>query len=200
MLSGTNTTLNLLVLELVLHAALLAALLLGLLGLRLPVDAGTEDKVLADGGGVERGTDGVALLEAKFGPGSPLGHLRVDMFTDNGGLDPAGDLHFLVIIVEPVGDDGLGAVFVRDHLLRGERGGVVEFLVVCPIGTAVDVEKHGQSQDSRDFRSVNTYFPSRDMVCGVVLRQQLNFWDFFKRRIRCGFHSRRFSCGAVGGW
>lgn len=43
-----NPTLNLFVLELVLHAALLTTLLLGLLGLRLPVHAGTEHDVLTD--------------------------------------------------------------------------------------------------------------------------------------------------------
>lgn len=53
MLSRTDTTLDLLVLQLVLHAALLAAILLGLLGMGLPVGAGTENNVLADGGSVE---------------------------------------------------------------------------------------------------------------------------------------------------
>lgn len=136
MLSGTNTTLDLLVLELVLHAALLAAVLLGLLGLCLPVNAGAEDDVLADGGGVEGGTGGVALLVSELFPFAAFGDLGVDVFTDHCGLNPAGDLHFLVVIVETVGDDGLGAVFVRDHLLRGERGGVIEFLIVGPVGAA----------------------------------------------------------------
>lgn len=142
-LAGTDTTLDLLVFELVLHAALLAALLLRLLGLSLPVDAGTEGDVLADGGGLERGTGGVALLEAELGPRSPLGYLGVDMFADDGGLDAAGDLHFLVLIVQAVGNDGLGAVLVCDHLLRGERGRVVEFLVIGPVGTAVNLGRHG---------------------------------------------------------
>lgn len=143
MLSGTDPTLDLLILELILHAALLAALLLRLLGLSLPVNAGTEDDVFTDGGGVERRTSGVALLEAELCPRSSLGHPGVDMFADNGGLDAAGDFHFLVLIVEAVGDDGFGAVFVRDHLLRGERGGVVEFLIVCPVGAALKFERYG---------------------------------------------------------
>jgi len=142
-LSGTNTTLNLLVLELILHAALLAAILLSLLGLSLPVNAGTEDNVFTDGGSIERGTRGVALLETELGPRPALGHLRVDVFADDGGLDAAGNLHFLVVIVEAVGDDGLGAIFVGDHLLRGERGGVIEFLVIGPVGTAVNFERNG---------------------------------------------------------
>jgi hypothetical protein len=142
MLSGTNTTLNLLVLELILHAALLAAILLSLLGLSLPVDAGTEDDVLADGGGIECRTGRVTLLETELGPRAALGDLRVDVFANDGGLDASGNLHFLVVIVEAVGDDGLGAIFVGDHLLRGERGGVIEFLVVGPIGTAVNFEEN----------------------------------------------------------
>jgi hypothetical protein len=136
MLSTANTTLDLLVLELVLHAALLGALLLGLLGICPPVNGGTENDVLADGGGVEGGTGGVALLESELFPFAAFGDLGVDVFADNGGLDSASDLHFLVVIIEAVGDDGLGAVLVRDHLLRGESGGVIEFLIVGPVGAA----------------------------------------------------------------
>lgn len=102
MLSGTDTALDLLVLELVLNAALLAALLLGLLGLCLPVGAGTENDVLADGGGIERGTGGVALLVAELGPLAALSNLGVDILTNDSGLDAAGDLHLLVIVVEAV--------------------------------------------------------------------------------------------------
>lgn len=151
MLSGTNTTLNLLVLELILHAALLTAIFLGLLGLSLPVDAGAEDNVLADGGSIECRTGRVALLETELGPRAALGDLRVDVFADHRGLDAAGNLHFLVVIVEAVGDDGLGAIFVGDHLLRGERGGVVEFLVIGPVGTAVNFERMVRAENRKDF-------------------------------------------------
>lgn len=136
MLSAANTTLDLLVLELVLHAALLAALLLFFLGVRLPVDGGTEHNVLTHGGGIEGRSRGVALLETELLPFAAFGDLGVDVFADDGSLNSAGDLHFLVVIVETVGDDGLGAVLVRDHLLRGERGGVIEFFVVGPVGAA----------------------------------------------------------------
>lgn len=136
MLSTANTTLDLLVLQLVLHAALLATLLLSLLSVGLPVNAGTEDDVLADGGGVERGTDGVALLETELVPFAAFGDLGVDVFADNSGLNSAGDLHFLVVIVVAVGNHGLGAVLVRDHFLRREHGGVIEILVVSPVGAA----------------------------------------------------------------
>lgn len=137
MLSGTNTTLDLLVLQLVLHAALLASILLGLLGLCLPVGARTENDVLADGGSVERGTSSVALLKAEFGPRPALSNLRVHIFADDGGLDAAGDLNLLVVVIETVGDHSLGSIFVGNHLLRGESGGVVKFLVVGPVCTAV---------------------------------------------------------------
>lgn len=115
MLATANTTLDLLVLELVLHAALFRVLL-GFGGLSLPVRAGAEDHVLTDGGGVEGGARRVALLEAELGPRPALGHLWVDVLADYGGLDPASDLHFLVVIIEAVGDDRLGAVFVLGDL------------------------------------------------------------------------------------
>lgn len=79
----------------------------------------------------------MALLEAELGPRSALSNLRVHIFADDAGLDAAGDLHLLVIVVEAVGDHGLGAIFVGNHLLRGESGGVVKFLVVGPVGAAV---------------------------------------------------------------
>jgi hypothetical protein len=120
MLAAANTTLDLLVLELVLHGALLGVLL-GIGGLSLPVRAGTEDHVLTDGGGVEGGARRVALLEAELGPRPALGDLWVDVLSDDGGLDPASDLHFLVVIVETVGDDRLGAVFVLGNLGCGQR-------------------------------------------------------------------------------
>lgn len=135
-LSAADTALDLLVLELVLHAALLAASLLGLDRLRLPVHAGSEDDVLADGGGVERWAGRVALFQPELAPASTLRHLGVHMLSDHGGFDAAGDLHFLAVVVEAVGDDRLGSVLVRSHLLRGERGGVIELLVVGPVGAA----------------------------------------------------------------
>lgn len=49
MLSGTDTALHLLSLQLVLHGSWLWLLLLGILA---PVDTWLEDDVLADGGGI----------------------------------------------------------------------------------------------------------------------------------------------------
>jgi hypothetical protein len=137
MLSAANTTLDLLVLELVLDAALLGAGLLSLRGLSPPVHTGSEDDILADGGGVERGARGVALLEPELGPRPPLRDLRVDVLPHHGRLDPAGDLDLLALVVEAVRNNGLCAIFVRRDLLRGERGGVIELLIVGPVGGAV---------------------------------------------------------------
>lgn len=136
MLATANTTLDLLVLQLILHAALLATILLRLGRLNLPVDAGPESNVLTHGGRIEGRSGRVALLQTELGPGPPLRDLRVDMFANNGCFDPAGHLHLLAFVVESVGDDRLSAIFVGRDLLRGESGGVVELLVVGPVGAA----------------------------------------------------------------
>lgn len=136
MLARADTALDLLVLELVLHASLFAAGLLGLRRLHLPVDAGAEDDVLADGGRVERRPRRVALLVPELRPSPPLRDPRVHLLPHHVRLDPPRHLHLLPVVVEPVRHHRLRAVFVRRHLLRGERGGVVELLVVGPVGAA----------------------------------------------------------------
>lgn len=195
MLSAANTTLDLLVLELVLNAALLGALLLFLLGVRLPVDGGTEHDVLTNGGGIEGRSRGVALLKAELLPFAAFGDLGVDVFADNGSLNSAGNLHFLVVIVETVGDDGLGAVLVRDHLLRGERGGVIEFFVVSPVGAAKENFWLGRGFLG-GLNRVYSLPESRHVVrCGVIAAAA-EFLDFFQRRIRCGFNNLLWrNCG-----
>lgn len=60
------------------------------------------------------------------------------MFLDNCGTYLAGGLDLFVGIVEAVGYDGLGAVGVGYDLLLGENCGVIEFLVVGPVGSSVD--------------------------------------------------------------
>lgn len=59
------------------------------------------------------------------------------MLLDNGGTDLAGGLDLFIGIVEAVGYDGFGAVGVRNDLLLGEDGGVVEFFVVGPVGSSI---------------------------------------------------------------
>ena len=68
MLSGTNTTFDLLVSELGLESSVLGTRLIRLLRLRFPVHARSEDDVLSDGSSVERRARRMALLEAKLGP------------------------------------------------------------------------------------------------------------------------------------
>lgn len=81
----------------------------------------------------------MAFFEAEFRPGAPFRHGGVDGFADDGGADAPGGFHLFAGIVEGVGDDRFGAVFVRGDGLWGEGGGVVEFFVVGPVGAAVVV-------------------------------------------------------------
>lgn len=185
MLSTANTTLDLLVLELVLHTALFALLFL-LLRVCLPVHRRAEGDVLAYGGGVKGRTRGVALLESELLPFAAFGDLRVDIFTDDGSLDSASNLHFLIIVVKAVGDDGLGAILVRDHLLRGERGGVIEFLVVSPVGAAS--KNVLLEQNLRRESGLGTLTSRVETFCVLWwVAAAAEFLDFSQRRIRCGF-------------
>lgn len=59
------------------------------------------------------------------------------MLLDNGSTNLASGLDLFVGIVKAVGYDSLGAVGVGDDLLLGEDGGVIEFLVVGPVGPSV---------------------------------------------------------------
>lgn len=93
--------------------------LLLLLAVLLPRHARPEDDVLADAGGVEARSRGVALFEPEFRPAFALGDARVDILFDDGGADAAGGLDSFAVVVEAVGDDGFGPVFVRGHDLRG---------------------------------------------------------------------------------
>lgn len=138
MLSLTDTTFDLLILELLLNATLLT-FLLGLLGVRFPVDAGTENDVFADRGCVERWTGRVALFQTEFAPSSSLGDLRVYVLLDNGCADTSGDFDFFAVVVEVIRYDRLGAILVGCDLLRGQSRGVVKLLVVSPVGAAAKI-------------------------------------------------------------
>lgn len=127
-----DAALDLLVLELVLHALGVGVLAL-VLGLLLPVGRGPEDDVLADRGGVGRGPRGVAAREAKLGPLLALGDARVDDLAVGDEADAAGGLDGLAVLVEAVGDDGLCAVAVLDGLIAGE-GGAWDLFVVVVVG------------------------------------------------------------------
>lgn len=168
MLPVADAALDLLILELLLQTVLVdaplhllvalaqllaAAAVLAILGVPLPGDAGPEDDVLADAGGVERRPRGVALFQPELGPPPAFGDARVDGFAHDGGADAAGRLDLFAGIVEGVGDDGFGAVFVGRDGLRRESGGVVEFFVVGPVGAAVGLGPFCQSGNFRQRRN-----------------------------------------------
>lgn len=144
MFSVTDTTLDGLVLELVLHGVGLGVLGL-LLGVLLPVGREAEDDVLADRGGVALGADLVVGRQAELAPGLALGDARVDDLAVRHQADPPGGLDFLALLVVAVGDGRLGAVLVLDGLGRRQlgRGGLVEIIVVRPISAeGLLVSKH----------------------------------------------------------
>lgn len=109
MLAVADPTLDLLVLELLFDAVLLRLLVLAVL---FPSHARSEDDVLAYACRVERGSRRVALFPAELGPRPPLGDAGVDSFLDDSGADATGRFHLFAVVVESIGDDGFGAVFV----------------------------------------------------------------------------------------
>lgn len=133
MLAVADTTLDLLVLELVLHGLGVGVLVL-VLGILAPVDGGLEDDVLADRSRVGRGAGAILGAAAELGPGLALGYPRVDHLAVGDEADSPGRLDFLALVVDPVLDDGRAAVFVVD-LLGGREleGGLVEIFVVSPV-------------------------------------------------------------------
>ena len=80
----------------------------------------------------------MSLLEAELGPAAPGGDGRVDGLTDDGGADAAGSFDTLAVVVEAVGNDGFGAVFIGGNGLGRKRGGIVELFVVSPVRAAVE--------------------------------------------------------------
>lgn len=134
MLAVTDTTLDRLVLELVLHGVGLSVLGL-VLGVLLPVGREAEDDVLADRGRVALGALLVVGRQAKLAPCLALGDARVDDLAVRHEADSPGGLDLLAILVVAVGDGGLGAVLVLDGLGRGQLGlgGLVEIIVIRPI-------------------------------------------------------------------
>lgn len=122
MLSVTDTTLDLLVLQLVLHGL---GIRIGsfVLGVLAPVDAGAEDDVLTDRGGIGGRAAGVLGALAKLGPCFPVGDTRVDGLLVCDVANATGGLDFLAVVVVAECDDGLGAILVGDGLGRGQIGG-----------------------------------------------------------------------------
>lgn len=144
MLSSTDTALDLLALQLVLHRSRLWLLLLGILA---PVDAWLEDDVLADGGGVHSWSSLVLSRKSELAPLLALRDTRGDNLFHNGCADAARGLDLLAIIVQAVCDDRLGSIFVGGDLLWWEfEGGVVELFVIGPVLAAVKVSISSRSE------------------------------------------------------
>lgn len=151
MLAVTDPALDLFILQLLLQAAFVDAprdllipflLLAGpVLCILLPRDARPEDNVLAHARGVEGGARRVTFLQPEFGPFPPLRDVRVYFVGVGGDTDAAGRFHFFAGVVEGVGDDCLGAVFVRGDGLWRQGGGVVEFFIIGPVRAAGEVNR-----------------------------------------------------------
>lgn len=133
MLTAADTALHRLILELLLHRVRVRVLRL-VLGILLPVRAQPEDDILAYGGRVHLRARAVLLAEPELGPRLALRDPRVDDLAVCHEPDAPGRLDFLPVLVVPVGDGGLCAVFVLDGLGRGKfDGDLVAFVVVGPV-------------------------------------------------------------------
>ena len=62
----------------------------------------------------------MALFEPEFRPAFALRDAGVDVFFDDGGAYAAGGFDAFTVVVETVGNNGFGAVFVRGYGLRRE--------------------------------------------------------------------------------
>jgi hypothetical protein len=131
MLSAANTTLDLLVLELVLELILCVALLLGVLA---PVEARSEDDVLANGCGIGSWASAVLGALAEFAPCFSVGYAGVDGLLVGDVADSAGELDLVSVLVDAERDDGLGSVLVGDGLGGREvGGGLLDVIIVGPV-------------------------------------------------------------------
>ena len=130
MVSGTDTTLDLHLLERIGLLVLLGCLFLGAAGLE--ADRGLEHDVLTECGGVSRAC-GLAGLLANLGPCPALSDARVLLLLDDGAADALGALYFFAVLVDENGDDSLSAVLVLGHLGCGNGGGEIGLTVFGPV-------------------------------------------------------------------
>ena len=132
MLSVTDTALDFLVLQLVLHALGVGVVRL-VLGILAPVYAGSEDDVLSDRGGIGGRSIAVLCALSKFTPFFPIGYTGVHCLGVGDESNASGSLYFLAVIVVAECDSGLGAVLVGDGLGGREIGGLFDIVVVGPV-------------------------------------------------------------------
>lgn len=137
MLAVTDTALDLLVLELVLHGDGVGVL--GLVaGVLAPVNRGLEDDVLADRGGVRRRAGAVPARLPELGPRLPLRHPWVHHLAVLDQPDPPRRLDLLPVLVVAVLDHRRASVLVGYLLRRREvLWGLVEILIVGPVVSVV---------------------------------------------------------------
>jgi hypothetical protein len=69
----------------------------------------------------------------------PFGNSGIDNFFVRGEADSTSGLDFLSLLVEPITDNCLGAIFVCGDSLRrkGIVGGIIELFVVSPVRATV---------------------------------------------------------------
>lgn len=133
MLAVADTALDLLVLELVLHRLGVGVVAL-VLGVLAPVDAGAEDDVLTDRGGVVGRARAVLRALAELAPCFPIRDARVHRLLMGDVAHTAGRLDFVALVVVAECDDGLRAVLVGDGLGGWEVGGrLLGIVVVGPV-------------------------------------------------------------------
>lgn len=171
MFAAANPTLDLLILELALERVGLAAFLLGLFGLRLPVHARSENEVLAHRCRVKRGTRRVTLFQAEFRPRLSFCDCGVDVFLDHGRADLARGLHLLAVIIKAVSHHRLRAVLIRRYLLRWKRRGLIKLLVVRPVRATAEMiplatrkKKKGANHFESIYPMKPTHFATRDIL------------------------------------
>jgi len=140
MLSITDTALDFLVLQFVLHASSFSLLLLSILA---PVCAWPENDVLSNGRSISCRSRSVLSRESKLGPLLALRNSWVYNLTNSSESYPAGSLDLFAIIVQRIGDYCLGAIFVCGGSIWWEAGGdsdgIIEVFIIGPIWPAVGV-------------------------------------------------------------
>ena len=147
MLPSTDTALDLLALQLVLHRSRLWLLLLGILA---PVDAWLEDDVLADSGGVHSWSSLVLSGQSELAPLLALRDTRGDNLLHHSCANAARGLDLLSVIVQAVCDNSLRSILVGGDLLWWEfEGGIVELFVIGPVLAAVKVSISAGSEVRR---------------------------------------------------
>jgi hypothetical protein len=130
MVSGTDTTLDLHLLECVGLLVVLGRLLLHAAGLE--ANRRFEHDVLTECSGVAWAC-GLAGLVANLLPCAALSNARVLLFLDDGAADTLGALYFFAVLVDENGDDRLGAVLVLGDLGCGDGSGEVGLAIFGPV-------------------------------------------------------------------